>query len=74
VTADWSYTPMDLKQGFDFDQAYDTVKEKNISADYSGNEITKLLKPCTANALSRKFETNNPRCETARSRSQFLHS
>jgi hypothetical protein len=61
VTADWSYTPRDLKQGFDFDQAYDTVKEKNISADCSDNEITETI---MQNALSRKFETNIPRYET----------
>jgi hypothetical protein len=29
---------------------------------------------CTANALYRKFETDIPRNETARPRSQFLHS
>ncbi len=37
------------------------------------SRVTPVWK-CTANTLYRKFETNIPRNETARPRSQFLHS
>jgi hypothetical protein len=44
--------------------------------DEPSSEIEPIVNQftCTANALYRKFETNIPRNETARPRSQFLHS
>ncbi len=42
-----------------------------LSSKPGGPQLKKL--PCTAKTLYQKFETNIPRNETARSRSEFLH-
>jgi hypothetical protein len=44
------------------------------SSDLPWEILPAFVKPHTANALYRKFETNISRNESARPRSQFLHS